>query len=153
MSLIPWSPRHTWDPVDWMRQFQDDMNRFFDRSLVPASERRGAGPLFAPPVDMIDCDGEVVVRAELPGLDKEEVHVSLVGSSLSIEGEKKSETEEKKENYYRRERTYGSFQRILDLPDNVDGGKADASFKNGILEIRLPKREEAKPKQIEVKVK
>lgn len=152
MALVPWTSRRLWDPLDWAHQFQDEMNRMFDRALVPSAERRG-GVFLAPPIDIVDNDSEVVVRAELPGLDKDQIQVSLVGNTLTIKGEKRSETEEKEENYYRRERSFGSFERIMDLPENVDTSKTDASFKNGVLEIRLAKKEEAKPKQVEVKVK
>lgn len=153
MALIPWTSRRFWDPVDWARQFQDDMNRVFERSLVPVSGRQSEGTVFAPPLDLVDADGEMVVRAELPGLDKDQIQVSVVGNTLTIKGEKKTEKEDKKADFYRRECSYGVFERAIELPDNVDTAKTDASFKNGVLEIHLTKKEEAKPKQIEVKVK
>lgn len=153
MQLVPWSPRGMWDPVDWVRQVQEDISRAFERSPFPLSERRGGGIAFSPPLDLIDGESEVTVRAELPGLEKDQIQVSVVGNTLTIKGEKKSETENKKGDYYRRECSYGSFQRVIELPDNVDTAKTDASFKNGILEIRLAKKEDVKPKQIEVKVK
>lgn len=152
MGIVPWTPRRMWDPTDWIRHFPDDMNRFFERSLYPVSERRGEGLLFAPPVDILDEDNEVTVRTELPGLDKDQIKVSLMGNTLTIKGEKKSEKEDKNGEYYRRECTYGAFERVVELPDHVDTAKTDASFKNGVLAIRLKKKAEAKPKQIAVKV-
>jgi HSP20 family protein len=153
MGLIPWTPRRMWDPVDWIRQSQEDMNRVFERSLVPISGRSDQGAVFAPALDVVDGEGEVIVRAELPGLEKDQIQVSLVGNTLNIKGEKKTEREDKKQDFCRRECSYGSFERVIQLPDNADTTKTDASFKNGVLEIHVAKQAEAKPKQIDVHVK
>jgi len=153
MALVRWSPRRTWDPFDWMRDFQRELNTAFDRPVMPWTERTTNGGTYAPSLDVSESEAEVTVRADLPGLEKDDINVSLVGNTLTIKGERKDESEEKKEGYYRRERTYGSFERIVELPENVDGGKPKASFKNGVLEIRLAKKESAKPKNIEIDVK
>ena len=93
-----------------------------------------------------------MVKAELPGMDKENIEVNLTDHTLTIKGEKKKEDEVKEENYYRCERSYGSFLRTVELPKDVHADKVKASFKNGILEVRMPKTEEAKSKEIKVKV-
>jgi HSP20 family protein len=136
-----------------MRDFQRELNTAFDRSVAPWSERAPNGGTYVPSLDVSESETEVTVRADLPGLEKDDINVSLVGNTLTIKGERKDESEEKKEGYYRRERTYGSFERVVELPENVDAGKPKASFKSGVLEIRLAKKESAKPKQIEIDVK
>ena len=93
-----------------------------------------------------------MVTAELPGIDKDNISVNLTDHTLTIKGEKKKEEEIKEENYYRSERSYGSFLRTLELPRDVHADKVKASFKNGVLEVRLPKTEEAKAKEVKVKV-
>ena len=108
--------------------------------------------LEAPAVDLFEDKNDIVVKAELPGMEKENVEVKLTDHMLTIKGEKKKEEEIKEENYYRSERSYGSFIRTLELPADVHADKVKASFKNGVLEVRLPKTEEAKSKEIKVKV-
>ena len=106
----------------------------------------------APTVDVYEEKDDIVVKAELPGMDKDNIEVNLTDHTLTIKGEKKKEEEVKEENYYRSERSYGSFLRTLELPKDVHADKVKASFKNGILEVRIPKTEEAKAKEIKVKV-
>ena len=106
----------------------------------------------APTVDLYEEKDEIVVKAELPGIDKNNIEVNLTDHMLTIKGEKKKEEEVKEKNYYRSERSYGSFLRTLELPKDVHADKVKASFKNGILEVRMPKTEEAKAKEIKVKV-
>jgi HSP20 family protein len=105
-----------------------------------------------PSVDLYEEKDDIVVKAELPGLEKDNIEVNLSENRLTIKGEKKQEEEVKKENYYRSERSYGSFIRTLDLPREVQTDKVKAAFKNGVLEIRLPKTEEAKKKETKVKI-
>jgi len=108
---------------------------------------------WTPAVDITEHDDQFVVKVELPGVNKDDVKIMLENNILTIRGEKKQEKETKKENYHRVERSYGSFQRSFTLPTTVKSDKIDAVYKDGILQIALPKAEEAKPKQIEVKVK
>ena len=108
---------------------------------------------WTPAVDIAELDNEFVVKVELPGINKDDVKITLESNILTIRGEKKEETNVKEENYHRVERTYGSFQRSFKLPTTVKGDNIDATYKDGILTVTLPKAEEAKPKQIEVKVK
>jgi HSP20 family protein len=108
---------------------------------------------WTPAVDIAEHDDEYLVKVELPGVNKDEVKLTLENNILTIRGEKKQEKETKKENYHRVERSYGSFQRSFTLPAAVKADKIDASYKDGILTVSLPKAEEAISKQIEVKVK
>jgi HSP20 family protein len=150
MALIRWSPRRDiWDPFASLAEIQDEMNRLFDTSL-----RRHGGfeDVFNPAIDVVVGKDNVVVKADLPGLTKDDVTVSLQENLLTIKGEKKHELEQKDSSYFVSERAYGSFTRVVELPTAVDAKKIDARFKDGVLEVTLPKTEEAKPKQIEVKV-
>ena len=103
-------------------------------------------------MDLYEEKDEIVVKAELPGMEKDNIEVNLSDDRLTIKGEKKKEEEIKKENYYRSERSYGSFVRTLELPGEVQADKVKANFKNGVLEIRLPKTEQAKKKETKVRV-
>lgn len=105
----------------------------------------------SPTVDIFEEGGDMVVKAEIPGISKEDLNVSITEDSLTISGEKKQEEKVEKKDYHRIERSYGSFSRSFRLPDNVSGEKAKASFKDGILEIRLPKTKETKAKKIQIK--
>ncbi len=109
--------------------------------------------VWTPAVEMYEKDDKFVVRAELPGMKKEEFDISVLGDTLPIKGERKAKSEVKDEDYYRCELCYGKFSRSVALPAAVDAKKVEASYENGILEITLPKVEEAKPKKVEVKVK
>ncbi|MBI3005155.1 MAG: Hsp20/alpha crystallin family protein [Ignavibacteriales bacterium] len=108
---------------------------------------------WTPAVDIAEQENEYVVKAELPGVSKDDVKITVESNILTIHGEKKQEATVKGDNYQRVERSYGSFQRSFKLPETVKTEKIDASYKDGVLTITLPKAEEAKPKQIEVKVK
>jgi HSP20 family protein len=156
MSLIRWNPVHELDrwPADFYG-VQRDINRVFDNFLRGnwPVEESVASTYFAPPVDIAEQENEYVVKMELPGVSKDEVKISLESNILTIKGEKKHEKEEKNKNFQRTERTYGSFQRSFTLPSTVKNDKIDAVFADGVLKITLPKAEEAKPKQIEVKLR
>lgn len=108
---------------------------------------------FSPVVDMYDNEKEIVVKAEVPGMDKKDIKISVSDSTLTIKGEMKKEEETKEEDYYYAERSYGSFSRRLELPSKVQESKIKANFKNGILEIHLPKAPEAKAKEIKIEEK
>ncbi|MFW6149949.1 MAG: Hsp20/alpha crystallin family protein [Chloroflexota bacterium] len=104
-------------------------------------------------MEVYEKGDDVMVRAELPGMKKEDIDISVLGDTLTISGERKSQSEVKDEDYYRCEMNYGTFSRSVALPAAVDANKVEASYDNGVLEVKLPKAEEAKPKKIEVKVK
>jgi len=142
MTLVRWSP---WRELE-------DIHRGLSRILddvsfggVTETER------WVPAVDIRETDDALLVQAELPGIDKKDVKVEVKDGVLTISGERKYEKDVKEENVHRIERSYGKFVRSFALPTNVDTERVDATMKNGILEIRLPKQESAKPKAITVK--
>lgn len=141
-----------WDPFREMSALQERMNRLFSdiRGRSPLGEEELAQGAWAPPVDIYETTESIVFKAELPGLTKEDINVEVKDSTLTLKGEKKFEKEVKEENYHRIERSYGSFQRAFTLPNTVQQEKVKAKFKDGILEITIPKHEEARPKQIKV---
>jgi HSP20 family protein len=132
---------------------QRDMNRIFDRFFedfqLPPFEDKWASTF--PSVDVKESDREIRVSAELPGLDEKDIDITISGNLLTIRGEKKQEKEDKTENYYRKERSYGSFYRDIPLPTEVESEKVDASYKNGVLGITVPKKPEGKRKKIAIK--
>lgn len=141
-----------WKPFREVSRLRREMDRLWDDFFGPA--RRAFRPLegeWAPAVDVSETADKVVVKAEVPGMDAQNIDISLSGDILTIKGEKKSEREEKKENYHLVERSYGSFSRSLRLPAAVEADKIEAAYKQGVLTITCPKKEEAKPKAIEIK--
>jgi HSP20 family protein len=155
MSLVRWNPARelaTW-PSD-LFGIQREMNRMFDTMFrFDTREEDTAFTAWTPAVDIDEHDDEYIVKVELPGVNKDDVKITIESNILTLRGEKKQEKEIKKENYHRVERSYGTFQRSFTLPTTVKSDKIDAIYKDGVLQIALPKAEEAKPKQIEVKVK
>ena len=153
-ELAPWRPFT--DLTRWERDMERMMDSFFDRrmrSWWPERWFKTEGALTgAPALDVYEEKDEIVVKAELPGLEKDNVEVNLSDHTLTIKGEKKKEEEVKEEDYYRSERSYGKFVRSLQLPTEVKADAIKASFKNGVLEVRLPKTEAAKSREIKVKV-
>jgi len=153
-SLAPWRPFGELGRME--REMERMFEDFFGRRVRPLWPERwwpAAGvEIAAPAVDIYEEKDDIIVKAELPGMEKDNIEVNLSDNFLTIKGEKKKEEEVKEENYYRSERSHGSFLRTVDLPKEVHVDKAKAAFKNGILEIRLPKTEEAKKKEIKVKV-
>jgi len=147
MALVRWNP---WgDVFSIQREVNDLIHGILsgeDRG-APADE---AGMLWGPVVDVSESEDEFVVRAELPGIRQEDVKVSVDSNTMTIKGEKKLVREEKEKTYHRMERSYGTFERTFSLSNRVDSSKAKASFKDGVLEIRLPKVGEAKTKEIPI---
>lgn len=149
------------DIVQWGREkdpftMLKEMNKVFGEfsqglPLEPFDRKAETG--FQPKVNISESDKEITVSAELPGMDDKDINVSLRKNELTIKGEKKEEKEEEKEHYYHMERTYGSFQRTIPLPYEVEDDKVEANFKNGVLTITLPKASHAikETKKIEVK--
>lgn len=132
---------------------QNRLNRMFEFPLAPFAEETLPLTKWTPVCDVYETDKELVVKAELPGLKKEDVFVNIESNLLTIYGERKFADETRQENYHRVERNYGEFFRSFTLPAFIDASKIVAEFKDGLLWVFLPKHEEAKPKQIEVKVK
>ncbi len=143
MSLIRFKPTNE---LGFFRTFEDEMDRFFGRTrLYPEISESLA-------VDIYQDGNEYRITADVPGMEKGDITVKVEDGLLTIRGEKKLEHEEKKENYHLQERFYGAFSRTIRLPKNVDQGKVSAETRNGVLEITLPKTEDALPKMVEVKV-
>jgi HSP20 family protein len=132
------------------------MNRIFDdafRGSRPGTEEDWAlGGTWAPAVDIYEKDGSIVLKAELPGVDPKDVDVRVENNVLTLRGERKFDSEVKREEYHRVERAYGSFTRSFTLPNVVDTEHIKAEYKDGVLRVNLPQKEEAKPKQISIAV-
>ncbi|MFN7064567.1 MAG: Hsp20/alpha crystallin family protein [Aquificaceae bacterium] len=126
------------------------IRREFDKLLEELMPREEVEKVFTPAVDLYETDQELVVKVDLPGVKREDIEVSIRDNKLHIKGEKKEEKEEKTETCHRIERVYGKFERVLPLPTEVKIEKTKAEFKDGILEIRIPKAEGAKEKKIEI---
>jgi HSP20 family protein len=144
-----------WEPFRDLLNLQERMNRMLGeyRGAAAASDDEWAlGGSWAPVVDIYEQGNDIVLKAELPGVDPKDVDIRLENNVLALRGQRKFENEVKKENYHRVERSYGSFSRSFTLPSVVDQKSIKADFKDGMLTIVLPKREEAKPKQIEINV-
>jgi HSP20 family protein len=138
-----------WAPFKDLRREMDDLfDKFFGEQQLPA--KRWAE--IAPALDLKETDNEVIVTAELPGVEPKDMNISLEGDTLTIRGEKKQEKEEKNENIVRIERSYGSFQRSISLPCKVAEDKIAADFRNGVLRVTLPKTESSKKKSIKINV-
>lgn len=141
-----------WKPFREVSRLRREMDRLWDDFFGPG--RRALRPLeaeWAPAVDVSETADKVVVKAEIPGMEPKDIDISLTGEMLTIKGEKKSEREETKENYHLVERSYGSFSRSLKLPVAVAVDKIEAKYEKGVLTVTCPKKEEAKPKPIEIK--
>ena len=140
-----------WRGLREVDRFRDEIDRLFDNFFTrsPFGRSFESGD-WMPPIDMSENEKEVVVQAEVPGLDAKDIDISLNGRMLTIRGERKQEQKEKAENYHRIERRYGSFSRSFELPADVDGNKVNAIYKDGILTLNLPKTKEQSVKKIEV---
>jgi HSP20 family protein len=115
-------------------------------------KRGGTEGAFLPALDVVEEKDSLIVKADLPGLSKDDIKVAIQDNVLTIKGERKYEAEKKEANYYRQERVFGSFVRSIELPVSVDSGKVLATFRDGVLHVTLPKAENAKPKEIQVSV-
>jgi HSP20 family protein len=143
-----------WDPWGELAGMQRDMERIFSRLGTPArGAAESAGASWMPRVDVIQKDDDLVVKAEIPGMDPEDIDVSLTDNVLSIRGERRSETEEEGEGYLVRERSYGSFERSMMVPEGIDPASIRADYVDGVLEVTVPKAlEEAAPKTTRIEI-
>jgi HSP20 family protein len=146
MALARWTPRGN------LASFQDEMNRMFDQFFRGGSgEEAGWGlRTWTPPVDIYETDDALVLKAELPGVSKDDVSIEVHQNTLILRGQRTHEAEVKDEYYHRVERAYGTFQRSFVLPAIVDQDKVQATYKDGVLELHLPKSEAAKPRRIAI---
>jgi HSP20 family protein len=148
MTLMRWSPLTS--PRDLIG-IQDEVNRLLD-NFYGRSPSRSDGMIFTPTVDIEETAEEFIIRADLPGVQQKDVKVSLMGDTLTIRGERRYDTNQKDGTVHRVERVYGSFERSFTLGAPVSNDKVKATYRDGVLEIRVPKAEEARMKEIEVQV-
>jgi len=141
------------DPLRDLETLSGRLNRLFDRSVFGETGREGQvfGD-WAPAVDVEETDKEYVVKADLPDIKRDDVKIGIEDGILTVEGERKQEKEEKGKKFHRIERSYGKFVRRLALPTDVDQGKVTATFKEGVLQVQLPKAATAKPRSVDVKI-
>jgi HSP20 family protein len=143
-ALTRWRPLRSLARRDDL--FEDFFREFFD------TPETAVGPL-EPAAEVAESDGDVIVKLEVPGVQKDQLHVSVTEDEVTVRGETRKETEEKKKNYYRQEIRYGAFQRTMPLPADVDPAKASAELKEGILKLTLPKAAQAKARRVDVSVR
>ena len=138
-----------WSPVSGLAALEvNSLNQMFEAAFGPDAYSHGA---WIPPVDIVEtAEGEVVVKAELPDVKREDIKITFENNILTIEGERKSEPNKDTDRYHRVERSYGAFRRSFTLPANVDAGKVQATYREGVLTVTLPRREETRPRQIQV---
>ncbi|PYS20230.1 MAG: molecular chaperone [Acidobacteria bacterium] len=140
-----------WDPFRDMNVLQDRMNRLFeDAGHGWRGSEASATTAWSPAVDIFETEGEIVVKAELPGMERKDITLNLEKNVLTLKGERRFDKETKEENYHRVERAYGGFSRSFSIPATVDDEKIKADYKDGVLKIILPKKEQLKPKQIQI---
>lgn len=154
-NLTHWQPVMTrWNPFKELEEIEKRLSTYWSRPAGRTESGKEAMTVaeWSPLVDITEDEKEYVIKAELPDVKKEDIKLTVEDSVMSISGERKYEKEEKGKKYHRVERVYGSFLRSFTLPDAADGSKVSADYKDGVLSVRLPKSEKAKPKSIEVKV-
>jgi HSP20 family protein len=142
-----------WDPARELDTLQGEMNRLFSSFFdTPTPGNGSAVRRWIPAMDLVETDDHFVLKADLPGVAESDVNIVFENNVLTLSGERMAEHEAKKDGYYRLERTSGSFSRSLTLPDGIDAGAVTAKFDNGVLEVRIPKPAEAKPRRIQIDV-
>ncbi len=154
-TLTRWEPMMTrWNPFKELEDMEKRLSSYFGRPGISTESGKEAMTVaeWSPHVDITEDDKEYVIKADLPEVKKEDIKLTVQDNVMSISGERKYEKEEKGKKYHRVERAYGSFMRSFTLPEDADGSKVNAEYKDGVLNVRLPKSEKAKPKSIEVKV-
>ncbi len=153
-GLTRWEPTTRWNPFKELEEMEKRLSSFFGRTPVSTGDKKEAITVaeWSPLVDILEDEKEYVIKAEVPEMTKEEIKINVHDDVLAISGERKYEKEEKGKKYHRVERAYGSFMRSFVLPEDADGSKVNAEYKDGVLKVHLPKSEKAKPKAIEVKV-
>lgn len=140
-----------WTPTNELREFNRMLTHFFDEPFLPTAQGEAGSRVWAPKVDIYDTKDAFIIKAELPGVNKNDIKVDVDGRLLTLRGERKSEVENKESAYFRREMFFGSFERTFTLPEAVDPGLIKAEYKDGVLHLEVPKPEERKPKQVEVR--
>jgi HSP20 family protein len=142
-----------WDPSRELTSLQGEMNRLFNTFFdTPTGANGVAQRRWVPAMDLVETEDTYVLRADLPGMSEEDVTIEVENSVLTLAGEREAEHEARSEGYYRVERAFGAFSRSLTLPEGVDPESVAASFDNGVLEVRIPKPEQTKPKRVSISV-
>src|SRR3954468_23660080 len=143
-----------WEPLRELNSLQSEMNRLFNTVFDTPSNGSGGNVLrrWIPAMDLVESADHFVLRADLPGMGEDDVKLEIEDRVLTLSGERKSETSEKTEGFYRLERANGAFSRSLTLPEGIDSDAISATFDKGVLEVRIPKPEEVKPKRVEIQV-
>jgi len=156
MALERWRPFGStlsrWEPFRELSEIQQEMNRLFDSFFGRPSSFQAGERVWMPLVDMYETKDDLVVTFEIPGVREKDVSVSITGDVLTVKGERKWDREVKEDSYHRLERAYGKFERSIPLPMPVQADKVKATYRDGVLEIRLPKAEEVKPREIKIEV-
>ena len=154
MAIERWRPFGTLMDRDPFRDIQNEMNRLFDRFLGrPMATATGADrQAWAPVVDMYETNDDVVMKFELPGVREKDISLSITGDLLTVRGEREFSQQLGDHNYFNMERVYGKFERSIRLPVPVQADRVSATYRDGMLEVRLPKTEEVRPKEIKIDV-
>ena len=139
-----------WEPFRELSSLQTEMNRLFNAAFEGPGGGNGGARRWTPAMDLLETEDEFVLRADLPGLSESDVNIELEDNVLTVSGERKTEHEDKREGFYRMERSYGSFSRSLTLPKGIDPEAVTAGFEKGVLEVRVPKPEQRKPRKITI---
>ena len=143
MALVRWEPARELDTL------QGEVNRLFD-TFFGGSPANGRSRRWVPAMDLVETEDALILKADLPGLERDDVNIEIKDHVLTVSGERKSEYEEKTDGFHRVERAYGGFSRSLTLPDGVAADKIAANFDKGVLEVRIPKPEESQPQRVEI---
>jgi HSP20 family protein len=154
-GLTRWEPFTRWSPLKELEEMEKRLSSYFGHApAMRGGEKEEAITVaeWSPLVDITEDDKEYLVKAEIPEMKKEDIKLNVHDDVLTITGERKYEKEEKGKKYHRVERSYGSFVRSFTLPEDADGSKVNAEYKDGVLKVHLPKSEKAKPKAVEVKI-
>jgi HSP20 family protein len=139
-----------WEPLRELGSLQNEMNRLFNTVFDTPQPGGSTMRRWMPAMDLVESDESFILRADLPGLSEEDIKIEFDDGTLTVSGERKAEHESKSEGYYRVERAFGSFSRSLTLPQGVDPEAVTAHFDRGVLEVRIPKPEQRKPRRIEI---
>lgn len=141
-----------WDPWRDLLSIPDELERFFGRTFAELSEQASGPNVWSPNIDILETNGDLVIRCELSGINPKDVEIVVDAETLTIKGERKFEAETKDESYHRIERRYGMFRRMIPLHISVDKNNISAKFKNGLLEIRMPKTGKVEPQRVKVEI-
>lgn len=140
-----------WDPMRDMVTLREKMNRMFEDAFTGKGEDKELAPsTWAPAVDIFETENEIVMTAEVPGIDEKDIEIKIEDNTLTLRGERKFSTETKEENYHRLERSYGSFYRAFTVPNSIDAENIRAEHENGVLRVTMPKKQELKPRTVKI---